>query len=323
MPNVQPEYLVTGATGGIGYSVVNELLERGHAARILVRNRNKANRLFKENPLLSIVEGDVKNSGALKEAARGTRVLFHGVNYPYNMWEKNMEEVTGNIIEAAAASRATILFPGNVYNFGIPDMPIKEDTPPNPIARKGEIRVGLEKMLQEAAVQDRCRVIIVRAADFWGPNIINGLMDPNFVNPLKKKGFRWVGKTDIPHQLTYTPDLAKLFVRLSREEGLNAFEVFNYGSAVVPSIKSWFEMIAQETGAPLRIQSLSKLMISGIGLFVPVLRELKEMFYLFENSVVLDDTKIKSFYPDFKPTVMTGAIRHTLAWFKARNLGKV
>ncbi len=72
-------------------------------------------------------------------------------------------------IAAAKAAKATILFPGNIYNFG-PDAGEKlaENAPQKPLTRKGKIRVTLERELAAAAA-DGVSTIVLRCGDFFGP----------------------------------------------------------------------------------------------------------------------------------------------------------
>ena len=51
------KHLVLGATGGIGYSYTVELLSNNIKTTILVRNKEKAIKLFNNNPLLEIIVG--------------------------------------------------------------------------------------------------------------------------------------------------------------------------------------------------------------------------------------------------------------------------
>ena len=44
------KYLVLGATGSVGYAFTSELLKQGIETDILVRNREKAEMLFHNNP---------------------------------------------------------------------------------------------------------------------------------------------------------------------------------------------------------------------------------------------------------------------------------
>lgn len=310
------DFLVTGATGSIGFAVVSELLNQNIPVTILVRSRKKAAKLFNDSPNLEIIEGDVQDARLLKNAASGKRYLFHGVNYPYNLWEYNMENTTRKIIDAAAQNRATILFPANVYNFGNIKAKIFEDTPPNPQTKKGRIRVKLEAMLKEAAEKGGSRVIILRLPDFFGPNVVNGLTVPIFKNALKKKNMQWLIRTDIPHQIVFTADAGHLFVRLAQDNHLPDFAMFNFAGYTVPTMQSFFEAVAKQTGAPAKVRTLPKFFASVLGAFNPVVRELKEMLYLFENSIELNDEKIRKRYPDFQPTRLEEAIAHTLEWFR-------
>src|SRR5205807_764099 len=73
-----------------------------------------------------------------------------------------------SVIDAAEAAGATLLFPGNLYNYGSP-LPavIDEATPMHSTSRKGQLRVTIEQRLAEAAERG-IRVIILRAGDFYG-----------------------------------------------------------------------------------------------------------------------------------------------------------
>jgi nucleoside-diphosphate-sugar epimerase len=139
---------------------------------------------------------------------------------------------------------------------------------------------------------------------------------PIFENALAGKPMQWLVRTDIPHQLVYIRDAGELFVRLAELEGLSAYEVFNFGGITVKSVKDWFKDIAKIAGVRPRVKALPKFAISLLSPFVPIMREIKEMAYLFENSILLNDDKLKQRLPDFKPTDMDITIRETLDWFK-------
>lgn len=53
--------LVTGTTGLIGWNVTNELLKRGYSVIGVVRNIEKANKMFEINERMSFIVGDVVN----------------------------------------------------------------------------------------------------------------------------------------------------------------------------------------------------------------------------------------------------------------------
>lgn len=333
--NTTPKILVLGATGSIGYAVTANLLARQLPVTILVRNRAKAEALFPNQPTLTLVEGDVQDAALLNRIAMNQDFIFHGINYPYNKWFGNMDTATQKVIEAAAQQQSTIILPGNVYNFGSTKTPIREDSKSNPCTRKGRLRVDIEAMLEQAATAGNCRVMNVRLPDFWGPNVLNEGIKPIFENALNGKALPWIANVAIPHQAVYTKDAAEVITRLmlrdwatkTQSSGIQSvskpYEVWNYGGTIVPSIRSWFEQISAITGKPLNVQVYSRFMISVLGLFMPVLREVKEMLYLYENTILLDDQKVLLLFPDFKPTPMTQALTETLTWFSEHELKRL
>jgi nucleoside-diphosphate-sugar epimerase len=167
------EILILGATGGIGYAVTCNLIDRSIPVAILVRDRDKALRLFGNSPVLTIYQGDVQDVALLNNISRDKKFIFHGVNYPYTDWFGNIDTATQKIIDAASIHNATIVYPGSVYNFGNTRLPIVEDSVPRPCSRKGELRVQLEEMMENAVLDGRCRALIVRLPDFWGPNVVS------------------------------------------------------------------------------------------------------------------------------------------------------
>lgn len=307
-------FLVTGSTGSIGFAFTKTLLENKIPATILVRKKEKAINLFGTTDLLEIVEGDVMDLSLLKKLAGEKKFIFHGINYPYDQWEGNMPKSTHNIIEAAAQNKATIIFPGNIYEFGNVKE-ITDDMVPNPTTKKGKIRLELFKMLKTAADDAKCKVIFMRLPDFFGPNVVNGLITRLFGHAVQKKSMNWLIRSDIPHQFVYTPDASKLMLSLCNKTDRPDFAVYNYGGMIVPSIDNFAKEIAKQAGGPAKVQNLPKFVMNIMGLFMPVMKELKENFYLFENSVNLNDKKIRATFPDFKQASLEQAIKETLDWF--------
>lgn len=108
--------LVLGATGGFGGAMIEALRDAGRPVRALVRNPGRAKRRWGNDAGIEIVAGDVQSRTALIEAAEGCAAIVHGINYPYDRWVPYMQTATLNVIAAARASDALVLFPGNVYS---------------------------------------------------------------------------------------------------------------------------------------------------------------------------------------------------------------
>ncbi len=310
------KHLVLGATGGIGYSYTVELLSHNIETTILVRDKEKAIKLFNNNPLLEVIVGDVNNLALLKEISANKEFIFLGINVPYQLWEEQMEQIVSNVIIAAKQNKATILFPENNYAFGNIDKPITESTVPQPSTRKGKLRLRIVDSFKKATERNDCKVIIVRLPDFFGPNVTNALIKPIFEEAINNKPIKWLINADIPHQFAFTPDVSKYFYSLTLESNLPGFFLINYGGFTVSSIKDLSRKISEIQGNPVKVKVAPKFILNTIALFVPEVKELKENFYQFENSIILADDKIKSMYPTVAETNLDTALKITLGWYE-------
>lgn len=311
---METTHLVLGATGSIGYAFAKTLLENETPVTILVRNKEKALKLFGNTTLVEIIEGDAMDVNQLNKVAADKQFIFHGVNYPYDKWEKNMEQVTRNVINAVTPNKATILFPGNIYEYGNVAQ-ITEDMVPEPTTKKGLIRLSLFNLLKSAAKEGKCKVIFMRLPDFFGPNVTNGLIKPVFGNAAKKKAINWLINADIPHQFVYTPDAARLMYLICKKKDVRDFTNYNYGGYVFSSLKELAKQISIITNGPDKVNVLPKWIMNTMALFMPVMKELKENYYLFENNVELVDKKVLNDYPGFDKTPVDVAIKETIDWF--------
>ena len=67
--------LITGGTGFMGTYLVPLLLEKKHKVRLLVRDIDKANRIFGNQ--CEIIKGDIENIESLKNCCDGIEVVYH------------------------------------------------------------------------------------------------------------------------------------------------------------------------------------------------------------------------------------------------------
>ena len=311
----QPRILVLGGTGSIGQAVAQNLLTKGYRVTLLARTPAKAQALFAPHPNLTIEAGDAEDLPRLLEVSRGHDIIFHGINYPYHQWEGTQERMTQHVIEAASQEQALIVFPGNIYNFGL-TTPIREDSAPAPVSKKGGIRVRQEALLAEAARAGRCRVLNVRMPDFWGPTVMNDGTIPIFEGALTGKALPWLLNADIPHQFVYTPDAAEIISLLLAERPREAYEVVNYAGQTVPSVRNFFTRISQLAGQPtVRVRVFPRWLFSVLAPFMPMMRAMKEMLYLYDHSILLDDAALRRRFPNWRETPLDTAIATTLQRF--------
>lgn len=98
--------LVTGATGFIGYHVVQCLIKNGRELKLFVRDKARSEVLFK-NTEVEIFEGNVLDLGSINRAMKGCSVVYHIAGIPSFNPRKENEiydvNITGseNICKAA------------------------------------------------------------------------------------------------------------------------------------------------------------------------------------------------------------------------------
>jgi nucleoside-diphosphate-sugar epimerase len=230
-----------------------------------------------------------------------------------------MERATANVIAAARLVGATIVFPGNIYNLGNhPEHPLAEDAPNDPCSRKGALRAQLEDSLRQASGEG-VRVLIVRAGNYFGPTVRNGLVDPLFGNAAKGKGMLAFGGTDRAQQWAYVPDLARAAVDLfERSASLEPCQVVNFAGVVFKPVGDLYRQTARVVGKPnLAIRVMPWWLLRLVGLFDGVVRELMEMRYLWDNAIILDGALMKRLLPDFQPTALDEALAATVRSYGA------
>ncbi|MDX5438304.1 MAG: NAD-dependent dehydratase, partial [Pontibacter sp.] len=91
---------------------------------------------------------------------------------------------------------------------------------------------------------------------------------------------------------------------------------YNYAGEVVPSIKNWQGKIAKAAGHKPKYKLYPGWLFKLMGVFSANMREISEMGYLWQNTILLDDSKLRQALPDLYTTPMEQAIAETLAWHR-------
>jgi nucleoside-diphosphate-sugar epimerase len=305
--------LVLGATGGIGSEVARRLLERGWSVRAL--HRDAAKMADRAQAGLSWAQGDAMRREDVVAAARGVALIVHAVNPPgYRNWGELVLPMLENTIAAARASGARILFPGTVYNYG-PDAfaNIDETAPQNPVTRKGAIRVEMERRLH-AAAETGVKTLIVRAGDFFGPKVGNSWFAQGLVKPGRPvASVSYPGKPNVGHHWAYLPDVAETMVRLAEREDLAAFATFNMKGHWDADGTEMIAAIRRVVGQPgLKVRAFPWWLLAIASPFVPLFRELREMRYLWDVPVRMNNARLVALLGSEPHTPIDDAVRATL-----------
>lgn len=307
--------LVLGATGGIGGEMARQLRDAGWNVRALRRGDWPEGR----HNGIQWQAGDAMNRDDVLRAAKGCAVIVHAVNPPgYRRWAELVLPMVDNTIAAAIAEQATVVLPGTVYNYGPDAFPVlDEQSPQRPQTRKGRIRAELEQRLR-AATQRGCRVIVVRAGDYFGPKVGNSWFAQGMVKPGQPvKAIHLPGDVGVGHQWSYLPDVARTMVALvERRAGLDAFAEFHMAGHWDADGTRMAETISRAVvrgGGPLPAQKrFPWWLIALASPFVATFREMREMRYLWRQPVRMSNTRLTAVLGSEPHTPWDEAVTATL-----------
>lgn len=238
----------------------------------------------------------------LAEAAQGADVIVNGFNPAgYKNWATLVPKYTFEVIQAAKASGATVIVPGNVYNFGNTPGTWGPTTPQNATTRKGRIRIDMENRYRDA-VKDGVRTIILRAGDFIDPNRDGTLMSQVILGKIEKGTLTTLGPTGVEHAYCYLPDWARVAVLLAeKREVLNAFEDVPLAGASF-TIEELRAEVAAATDREIKIAKFPWWAMYIASPFWTLAHELLEMRYLNEIPHRLSGERLAQILPEFQAT---------------------
>jgi nucleoside-diphosphate-sugar epimerase len=302
--------VILGINGHIGQAAARAFVEAGWQ----VSGFGRSNR----EPIAGVtfIKGDAESVADMKAAVADVDVVFNALNLPYHEWDNGRAEAQlQRVIEAMGSSGKTLLYPGNIYNYAASQRVITPDTPQHPETSRGAIRVRSEAMLQAAAGRGDVQVVILRAGDFFAPHSTGTWFDLAMLRDSGRGKVSVPGGRDIGHAWAYLPDLAKAFTVLAdRRAELGAFETFHFAGHFV----THGELLAgMKVSAPVPLQTAAFpwTMFKVLALFMPMIREILKMRYLWNNPMELKDDRLAAMLgPDFG-TPFDEAIAATLAPF--------
>lgn len=312
MSNLARTALVLGATGGIGNETAHALARHGWRIRALSRSGRPSG----DQMTWDWVKGDSLDLGSIRAAAEGVEAIVHAVNPPgYRNWATLVLPMIENTISAARASRARILLPGTIYNYGPDAYPVLyEDSVQHASTHKGKIRIALEEKLA-AAAQEGVRTLIVRFGDFFGPKPGSSWFSQALVKAKQPvRSITYPGPKGVGHDWAYLPDAGEAFAQLmDREPELATFERFHVRGHWDADGTEMITAIRKAAGnAAIPVKALPWFIFKVASPFNETLRELSATRPLWQSGIQLDNTKLKQFLGDEPHTPLETAVEATL-----------
>jgi len=299
--------LVLGAGGRLGHAAAEAFRDGGWSVTSLVR----PGRAARAPAGTEAIEVDALDHAAVVAAAQGADVILHALNPFYTDWSRLALPLAYSAITAAESTGATLMFPGNLYNYGSPMPPvIDESTPMLPSSRKGQMRVAMEDRMAEATERGM-RAIVLRAGDFYGGGR-GSWLDLVLLKEINRGRLTYPGPIELVHEWAYLPDLVTALVRLAEmRQTLPAFTTFGFPGHAVTG-RDFTTTIARALGSKLQIKRMTWWLIHALRPFVPLCRELSEMAYLWREPHRIDGSKLQAAIGDIPHTPLDDAVARAL-----------
>jgi len=126
--------------------------------------------------------------------------------------------------------------------------------------------------------------MIVRAPDFYGPGATQSLTHAIVTERLRAgRTPQWLGDPKVEHTLVFTPDAARTVALLAAREDAWGRTWHTLTRPEPITGEGFVRLACDVAGSPFRIQVAPRWVLAAMGLFMPVLRENREMMYQFEH----------------------------------------
>jgi nucleoside-diphosphate-sugar epimerase len=310
--------LILGARGRFGQAVARAFVKAGWQVHGQIRPGAKGLSI----PGVKWLPISLSDFASLSAASTGATVVVNALNpvYTHKAWSTEALPLLESAIRVTRELNATLIQPGNVYNFG-EEMPavLKVDTAQVSKGVKGRIRIAMEKRLQQATNDGALRAIVLRAGDFFGTGTGTWL-DQAVAKDLKKGRITWPGKLDVATPWAYLPDLALALVRVAeRGEQLPAFSQLHFTGHTATG-QEWINVltsVARENGwlseiDEPKVSAIPWALFRLLGPLMPTFAALAEMQYLWRTPHRLDNQELRSLIGDEPRTGFEDAVRQSL-----------
>lgn len=300
---------ILGSNGHIGQSAADAFAAAGWVTTRFAR----ADRMPVEGT--RFVQGDADSALDLRGAVSGADVVFNGLNLPYHQWDKGRIEAQLQRVLDALSPGQTLLHPGSIYNYPANARVVTPELTQDPPTPRGAMRVRMEQMLQQAVRDKGIRVIVLRAGDFFGPDVKGDWFEQGIMREAAKRRFSMPGAPQIGHSWAYLPDLGRAFEKLAWHRGeLAPYELFHFAGHYVSNAEL-AATIKAVAPVPLVQTAFPWALFAAMGLVSPMIREIVKMRYLWQNDMRLADARLTTLLgPDFG-TPLADAVAATVRPF--------
>lgn len=295
-----PLHVIVGA-GPVGTATAKLLVDRGDQVRIITRSGSGP-----DHPNIEKVAADATDVGKVSALSAGAVALYNCANPAYHRWLTDWPPLASSLLAAAERSGAVLATASNLYGYGPVEGPITDTTPLAATHPKLKLRADMWRETLAAHQAGRIRATEVRASDYIEKN---SLFSIAVAGPLLAgKRAHVPAALDVPHSWTSIADVAKTLVTVASDERAygKAWLVPTNPPLTVREIAHRFARV-HGLGEP-KLSAVPYTMLWAMGLFSPIMRELRATHYQFARPFVLDSSSTEQVF-GLVPTDMDAALR--------------
>jgi nucleoside-diphosphate-sugar epimerase len=302
-------HVVVGCNGPVGVATMFALRARG----LEVRGASRSGR-SEAPPGVEIVRADARDEAAMERLCAGAEVVYGTVGLPYPEWMSQWPKVVVGLLAGARNKR--LVFADNLYAYGPQTRPLTEDMPLTELGRKPALRARLDRDMLRAHQSGACRVALVRASDFYGPRVRQSLLGEQVVGRVVKgQAAQVLPGVDEPHSLTYIDDFARALVDVALSPDDAWGRSWHVPNAPARTVRDLVEKLYELSGERPKMTVMPGWMLTALGWFSPLMREIGEMRANLERPYLVDSSAFVARF-GWNATPFEEGLEKTLDWYR-------
>jgi UDP-glucose 4-epimerase len=257
--------LVTGGGGFIGSNLVRGLLEHGDEVRVL-DNFATGNRRNLDDIDVEVVEGELRSYERVHRAVRGVDVVYHlgalgsvprSVQDPLTSSAVNVEGTLNVLLAARDEGVRRVIFSSSSSVYGTRrDLPVTEETPPDPLSPYGVAKLAAERYcVSFARVYESFETVVLRYFNVFGPrqspHSQYAAMVPLFITAIAEgRPVTVQGDGEQTRDFTYVSNVVDATIRAADAPEASG-RIFNVSAGAPATVNAVADAIGRILGRPV------------------------------------------------------------------------
>ncbi len=266
------KFLVTGASGFLGYHVSKDLVEKGKTVNGLDIHEFKYPDLGES---FHFYQGDIRDKDPLTGSLEGVDVVVHSAAALPRWSEEEILSTnvdgTEHLLEMSFKQGVDrVIFISSTSVYGIPEThPVDESYPVNGVGPYGSSKVEAEEICFDYQEKGHC-VPVLRPKTFAGPyrlgvfSILNDWVESG-------KNIPVIGDGKNKYQLLHVEDLVDAINLVAKKPEEKANDTFNVGATQFGSIKEDLQKLLDYAGYGKRVRPIPSWLV------IPALKLLEKL----------------------------------------------